>query len=56
VFDAQGDGTEYKINDKVRVLVIGGDFTKEKYIQGKYNSDREREKPITYVSPTNAII
>ena len=56
VFDAQGDGTSYQIDDKVRVLVIGGDFTKEKYIQGKYNSDREREKPITYVSPLNTII
>jgi hypothetical protein len=31
-FKAQGDGNSYAVNDQVRVLILNGDFTKEKMI------------------------
>ena len=37
-FEAQGNGVQYKVGDSVRVLILEGDFTKEKYIQGKHNT------------------
>lgn len=55
-FQAQGDGGIYAVNDQVRVLIVNGDFTKEKYIQGKHSSDGETIKPITYVSPLSSVL
>jgi hypothetical protein len=31
-FEVQGDGNTYNLNDSVRVLIVDGDFTKEKFI------------------------
>lgn len=55
VFEAQGDGTQYKVGDNVRVLILEGDYAQTKYIQGKHNT-KEVDKPITYVSAMNSII
>ena len=55
-FQVQGDGGIYAIDDQVRVLIVNGDFTKEKYIQGKHSSDGETIKPITYVSPLSSVL
>ncbi len=54
-FEAQGDGGSYRVNDNVRVLILEGDYTKTKYIQGKHNT-QEADKPITYVSALNSIL
>ena len=54
-FKVQGDGAKYQVDDQVRVLVPEGDFTKEKYIQGKHRAD-ETTKPITYVSPLGSVL
>lgn len=54
-FNAQGDGGQYAVNDQVRVLIIDGDYSKEKFIQGKYSAD-EDSAPITYVSPFDAVV
>ena len=55
-FKAQGDGNTYQINDTVKVLIINGDFTDEKFIQGKYVVNGDETKPITYVSPLSSIV
>jgi hypothetical protein len=36
-------------------LIIDGDYSKEKFIQGKYSAD-EDAAPITYVSPFEAVV
>jgi hypothetical protein len=55
-FEAQGDGTTYAVGDQVRVLVLNGDFTKEKFIQGKYSDSTDSDKPITYVSAFDSVL
>ena len=54
-FKARGDGNKYKIDDQVRVLILNGDYSKEKFIQGKYKKDDDIA-PITYVSPLESVL
>lgn len=54
-FEAFGQGNFYLINDTVRVEVSNGDWSKPKFIQGKYSSENDI-KPVTYISPLNSLL
>ena len=49
------DATKYKIDDQVYVKVPGGDFTRQKVIEGYYVAD-SAEVPATYVSPLTGFL
>ena len=55
-FQARGNGEKFELDDQVRVLIINGDMSKEKFIQGKYSSKDEVTKPLTYVSPLDSVL
>lgn len=52
---AYSDQSKYKKGEQVRVSVPMGDFSKKKFILGKYVTDNDIE-PITYVSPVDTIL
>lgn len=54
-FKAKGDNDLYKKDDSVYVLILEGDMSKEKTIQGKHQADGAA-KPITYVSPLDSVV
>ena len=54
-FQALSENTDYKIGEYVRVSVLNGDLTEQKYIEGKYVSENS-STPITYVSPLDSVI
>ena len=54
-FVAEGDGSKYQINDSVRVLILNGDYSDKKFIQGRYNAT-DATKPITYISPMESVL
>ena len=49
------DATKYKVDDQVYVKVPGGDFTRQKVIEGYYVAD-SAEVPATYVSPLTGFL
>jgi hypothetical protein len=54
-FLAYCDTDKYRNNEQVRVLIPKGDYTKEKFIVGKYVNDNS-DIPITYISPLETIV
>ncbi len=54
-FQAYSEVTNYKVDDQVRVSIPNGDYTQEKYIEGKYVSDNNTS-PITYTSPLESVV
>ena len=54
-FQAYSEVTTYKVDDQVRVSIPNGDYTQEKYIEGKYVSDNNTS-PITYTSPLGSVV
>ena len=54
-FWAQSENTRYLAGDQVRVTVLNGDMTKEKFIIGRYNTEND-VLPITYVSPLDTVL
>ena len=54
-FVAKSENTSYQKDDQVRVSILKGDMTQEKFIIGKYvNSDSN--VPITYMSPLDSVM
>lgn len=54
-FIAYSDSNKYQINDQVLVKIPQGDYTKEKFIEGRYVNDNNTS-PITYISPLDTIV
>ena len=54
-FWAQSENTRYLAGDQVRVTVLSGDMTQEKFIIGRYNTEND-VLPITYVSPLDTVL
>lgn len=54
-FQAYSEVTNYKVDDQVRVSIPNGDYTQEKYIEGKYVSNNNTS-PITYTSPLESVV
>lgn len=55
VYTVYSDSDKYQNGDQVRVTVPMGDFSKKKFIDGKY-SNGENSSPIAYVSPADTIL
>ena len=54
-FIAYSDSNKYQVNDQVLVKIPQGDYTKEKFIEGRYVNDNNTS-PITYISPLDTIV
>lgn len=54
-FEAYSESTKYRKNDTVRVTIPNGDYSKKKYIEGKYVTDNNMN-PIAYVSPSDSVV
>jgi hypothetical protein len=54
-FKAYSEVTTYRVDEQVRVSIPNGDYTQDKYIEGKYVSNNDIT-PITYVSTLDSIV
>ena len=55
IYIVYSEDSNYKVGEQVRVEIPNNDYTRKKFIIGKYGED-ESNTPITYVSSTDSVV
>lgn len=55
IYIVYSEDSSYKVGEQVRVEIPNNDYTRKKFIIGKYGED-ESNTPITYVSSTDSVV